>query len=346
MGERERGPDVARGLAVFSMYVAHTGPADGQVWGFPLADYLTFPLFGLLVGVGAELARRRSTPRDHLVASLVRASALVAVGLLLVLASSGIVIVLAQLGVLTLLCWGVSRLPSLPVAVVGVVAWLLAPWVVDATQPWRAASSGMPLQLPNTVASDIYPQAVLLFAACAGVLLTRWLVPSRGVAPPRSQVGVVGLALLVAWAALVAADVRGAITVEPYTTTWVEQVFVVLLASGVFVMCVVAARVLGRRLAPLARVGAMTFTLYVLQICYLSAWAHVLAPGASEDTWWNVALLCAGSLVLATVWPALRLDKPWDRGPLEGAVGVAVGSAVARWGTGSRDRVPATARSA
>ena len=342
MGERERGPDVARGLAVFSMYVAHTAPDNGQVGGVALADYLTFPLFGLLVGAGAELARRRSSSRDQFVATLVRALALVVIGLLLVQAASGIVIVLTQLGLLTLLCWGVSRLPAVGVATVGVAAWLAAPWTVAVAEPWRADASGLQLQLLNVVVSEIYPQAVLLLAGATGILLTRWLFPRRRQSPPQGQVTVAGVAMLVTWSALVVADARGVITVEPYTTTWLEQVFVVVLASAVFVGCVVAARTsVGPVLDPVARVGVMTLTLYVLQICYLAAWVHVLRPGVSEDSWFNVALLTFGSLLLVAVWRRLPLRKPWDRGPLEGVVAVAITRAVGRPGTPvDREPVP------
>ena len=45
--------DAARGVAVISMFVAHTAPSNGTADVLYLSEFLTFPLFALLVGVGA-----------------------------------------------------------------------------------------------------------------------------------------------------------------------------------------------------------------------------------------------------------------------------------------------------
>jgi uncharacterized membrane protein YeiB len=68
----------------------------------------------------------------------------------------------------------------------------------------------------------------------------------------------------------------------------------------------------------LASMGRMALTLYVLQICYLSLWAHHLHQGVPDDRWSNVALLTVGSVVVALGWPLLVRSGPFRRGPVEG----------------------------
>ena len=53
-GQRFVGVDLARGLAVVFMIFAHTSPSAIDI----PTEYLTAPLFALLIGVGLELAWR------------------------------------------------------------------------------------------------------------------------------------------------------------------------------------------------------------------------------------------------------------------------------------------------
>ena len=47
--------DVVRAVVLVSMYVAHVAPSSGPGRVLELSEYLTMPLFALLVGVGAQL---------------------------------------------------------------------------------------------------------------------------------------------------------------------------------------------------------------------------------------------------------------------------------------------------
>lgn len=327
---REWGVDLARGVAVISMFVAHTAPTAGPGGVLLLSEFLTFPLFALLVGAGAELAARRTGVMEHGVASLVRAAALLLAGWLLLKAGAWIVIVLAPLGVLTLLCWAVSRLPSWAVAAVGLVAAAVAPWTIEASR-----TTVMDLMIGEDTSllwwfellvNTSYPQAVLLVGGSVGILATRLLVPRTGHPAPAATAATLLGASLVVFGLLTALRLTGRVDIVPYETTWLEQLFVMALALGVYAACFLLAQLdlVRRALAPLAWVGAMTLTVYALHIGWLAYWVRGLRPGTSDDTWVNVIGMSVGALVLATAWHLLRAPRPWQRGPLEGVVGLGV----------------------
>ncbi|QCX27002.1 heparan-alpha-glucosaminide N-acetyltransferase domain-containing protein [Nocardioides jishulii] len=337
---REWGVDLARGVAIISMFVAHTAPTAGPGGVLMLSEYLTFPLFALLVGAGVELGARRTRVWEHGAASLVRAAALLLAGWLLAKAGAWIVIVLAPLGLLTLLCWAVSRLPSWGVALVGLGAGLVAPWSIEAS---RSTVSELALAQETgrlwwfeLLVSAYYPQAVLLLVGCAGILVTRLLVPRDGRPASWPTTGVVIGASGAVFLALAALHLTGRTEIVAYRTTWPEELFVTAFAVGVFAVCLVVARarLVRQVLAPLAWVGAMTLTVYVLHVGWLAWWVRGLHPGVSDDAWSNVIGMSVAALLLATLWRLLRAPRPWSRGPLEGVVGLAVQLATA----GVRDR--------
>ena len=115
VSERRTDVDVVRFLALVAMYVAHVAPVPGPAHVLELSEYLTMPLFALLVGVGAQLGSRRPGPATGR-PRLVRALALVVLGLALELAEAQVVIVLVHLGVLVLVAALLARLPDLLVA--------------------------------------------------------------------------------------------------------------------------------------------------------------------------------------------------------------------------------------
>ncbi len=101
-----------RFLALVSMYVAHVAPVPGPAHVLELSEYLTMPLFALLVGVGRPAGCAPAGP-GHWAATLGRALALVGLGLALERAEAQVVIVLAHLGVLVLVAAVLARWPDL-----------------------------------------------------------------------------------------------------------------------------------------------------------------------------------------------------------------------------------------
>ena len=316
MSQRRTDVDVVRFLALVSMYVAHVAPVPGPAHVLELSEYLTMPLFALLVGVGAQLGVRSAAAdtrgRRWWWSMVVRAAVLVALGLALDRAGAQVVIVLVHLGVLLVVAGPLARLPLAVVVAVAVAALVAGQTTEMARFVW---------------ADGPYRLLPMVLYAAVGVLLSRWWLcgaRARSVVLPLAF----GCGLLVLAAAMLAAEQLGRLDLVPYSGTAQETVLDTLLAAGVLGVGLAAARLLsriaaGRRLVSvLAAAGAMTLTLYALQILWLAYDVRVLHPGQPDDSWVNLAVLLGGSLALAWAWPAVVRRQPWRKGPLEGPVGV------------------------
>lgn len=324
MTQRRTDVDVVRFLALVSMYVAHVAPVPGPAHVLELSEYLTMPLFAALVGVGAQLGARSARGLGWWWSMLVRAGVLVGLGLALEHAGAQVVIVLVHLGVLVVVAGLLARLPSLVVVAVGVAAIALGEVVLGDADGYPASDTWTGDVERFLWVGGPYRLLTMVLFAAVGVVLARWWVTGerrRSIALP----GAVGVALLVPAAAMLAAEQAGRIDLVPYSGTLQETVLDTLLAAGVIGLGLALGRVL-ERVRPLvgllAAAGAMTLTLYVLQILWLAYDVRVLHPGARDDSWANLAALVVGSLVVAAAWPAVVRREPWRRGPLEGPVAV------------------------
>lgn len=331
---REVGIDLARGVALISMFVAHTAPSAGPGGIFQVSEYLTFPLFALLVGAGAALGARAYGLWEHGVRTLVQAALLLGVGYWLEGSGAQIVIVLAPLGVLTLVAWGIARLPSVGVVVVGVLAAVAAQWTLESS---RETALRLVLEDSawswwfNLLVSPTYPMAVLVTMACAGVLMVRTLVPAtvRGATGSSRVVlatwvtAALTLAVSVVLLGLVALD---RVDVVAYVTSPWEQVLITCLAVGVTALCLGVAAWPSRAwqwcVGALAAAGGMTLTLYTLHTLWLAWWVTEFRPGQGDDTWVNVVGLSVGAVLVALVWRAVVRPRWLARGPLESVAGL------------------------
>ncbi|MDR7253471.1 hypothetical protein J2X46_002461 [Nocardioides sp. BE266] len=321
MTQRRTDVDVVRFLALVSMYVAHVAPVPGPAHVLELSEYLTMPLFAVLIGVGAQLGAR-GAPGRWWWSMLVRAAVLVGLGLALERAGSQVVIVLVHLGVLVVVAGLLARLPSLVVAAVGVAAVVVGElFLGDAGTYFVGDGWTDDLRRFLWVGGPYRLLTMVLFAA-VGIVLARWWVTGerrRSILLP----GAVGAVLLVPAAVMLAAEQAGRIDLVPYSGTLQETVLDTLLAAGVLGVGLALGRLL-ERVRPLvgllATAGAMTLTLYVLQVLWLAYDVRVLHPGARDDSWTNLGVLVAGSLVIAAAWPVVVRREPWRRGPLEGVV--------------------------
>ncbi len=318
--------DVVRAVALVSMYVAHVAPSSGPGNVLHLSEYLTMPLFALLIGVGAQLGLRRRISRGPFAwwrSMLVRAAVLVAVGLALEKAGAQVMIVLVHLGVLLVVAGLLSLAPTVVVAVVGVAALVIAPALtahVLEHGPLLGTSSWA-MELESLLWSGYaYRVTTMIVYAALGILLARaWLTGGR-LSPGRSvRVSAWGTGALVLAAALIAGDRSGRIEVSVYSGTHLETLLNALLAMGVFGLCLVFVSLLPNLLVrPVAAMGAMTLTLYALQILWLAFDVRVLNPGVPDDSWRNLMILTGGSLLFVLAWRLVVRREPWRRGPLEG----------------------------
>lgn len=324
---RDLGVDVARGVAVLSMYVAHVAPSDGPGQVLLLSEFLTAPLFALLVGVGAELSAQRPRRSRAWRSALVRGAVLLGIGVWLASLPSQILIVLVWLGVLTWIMAGVARLPSVLVAGIGVLGLAAGPlWQRDVATWWaRSIDAYGGLDAPGVrlmgavldlvLINDAYRLVAFVGYACLGVLAVR-LLRSRATA---TAVVALGLA-----AALFALDKVGGVPLDPYAGTWQETAFVAVLALATLAgSWVVADRWRGAPVVALARVGGMALTLYVLHVLATIAYLRTEPASGRDDSWLLLAGLVLGSLALAWAWHLALGRTRLRRGPIEGLVGLA-----------------------
>lgn len=332
---RDMGVDLARGVAVVGMFVAHTAPSAGPGGVLQLSEYFPFPLFALLMGAGAALVARRMAMPRHALESVVRGVLLIALGWALTQAGAQVAVVLGPLGVFAVLAWLVARAPGWSLWTAVALGVLLSSWSVRVGDEARVQTllglSEVPLWLLDVVASRYYPLPMIFSAAALGVLFVRVFLPQGGPAPgARDRLVAATACLGVSGAVLVAAR-AGLVEASASETTSLSVGVSILMALGVALLCLWGAEAVPRVTLPLAKVGAMAFTVYTLHILWLALWVRVLTDSGHDNTWVNVVGMSVAAIAIALAWHAFRPPGRWWRGPLEGFVGTLC-AAVGRFG--------------
>ena len=359
-GKRDLSVDVARGLALISMFVAHTAPSDGPGNVLELSEFLTAPLFATLIGMGLSLGWRWFEERAggvyerFLAGVAVRSVALIVTGLLLERLSVQVLIVLVHLGVMMMLAALLVRLQSIVVAAVGISFAVLGSFLgsqLAFLDTWLVRE-GLLEPASGITAFGTYRVTHLLAWACLGIVLARRSQLTNGFLGSRDRQEdrttwhlvrgdtlVTAGALLLGAAMLVARE-SGLITMVAYQRNVPEVVFDALLCTAAVCSSAVLVRLLPRPVfRPVAVAGAMTLTLYVAQVLVLAAFTARHAGtgrGAdevgiplipviwSDDSWPMLIGLVIGSLAFAVLWRAVVRTGVFARGPLEGIVGLGV----------------------
>jgi hypothetical protein len=320
---RDLGVDALRGVALMSMFVAHVAPSDGPGGLLNLSEYLTYPLFAAIVGMGAWLGRDQPFG-----SALVRGGVLVALGLWLDGRGSFVIIVLAYLGLLTWVMHPLSRCRTAVVGAVGLLSLAAAPPLRHALLDQRPElylhGHATSARLLDWVATgDEYRLTSMVGYACLGMVLLREVRGGR--LSTRARQGVAVAVLFVGVVVFGAAGRTGVVELHPYEATWREHAFCALLLALVALSTVVVAGSLGVATRAFAAVGQMALSLYVLQILYLAAYVHDIHPGlTADDSWGNLALLVVGSFLLVLAWRTVVRRGVFRRGPLEGVTALLV----------------------
>ena len=333
--------DWARGAAYVLMVVAHVAPGDGPARILLVSEFLTAPLFALLIGVGAQLSW--STSGEHgwryVLREAVRAVLVIALGLLLMRSAASVLIVLVHLGVLMLLCLPLVRLRTKALVGAAILALVLA---VAVPSLYRGLIVGhgaaTTASEPNVFVTALgliggtggYRMTGFLLCAVLGMLTIRVL---RNMSAAEWWRGALAsaAAFAVMLALLVVPNLLGLYEVHAYDGTPSEQVGVATGALGILLtMWTLQASPLGRALPSrvaqlLAAPGQAALTLYALQILVLHVY-QVNNPLIRDDHWWMLALLVVLGVGFAMAWQTVLTPlthrvtaaKSWVRGPLEG----------------------------
>lgn len=326
--ERIFGLDVARGLALLGMFVAHTvvgvgeKPVDGR------SSILFATVAGVSLGLLTGGADPPSTGRGDLrVAIAVRGLLLVIVGVLLALLEPPLAVILDSYGIAFVVLVPALFLPRVVLLALALVGTLAAPPIVAAiTDAVDLAEVPLGLQpFATWFTHGTYPMLIWFAFFLVGLAAAR-----SGVARIRTSVTLLVGGAVVSLVGYGLAWFVPGVTAEAHSGTTAEVLGSGGLACAIIGAAVLLGRLPGRAgvavrglLGPVAAAGAMVFTLYVAQVIVLAAIDDPQRPGEYDA--WVLPTLLVGALVVGTVWR--RFIGP---GPLETGMRAVTGLAVRR----------------
>ena len=311
--------DLARGLAVISMIVAHTSP-----WGGILnaSEYVTAPWFAMLIGLSLLLAWQKSAGWVVFVfGNVARGVLLILLGEWLQLLYWQIDIVLQTLGLLIIVLAPIVALVGNRPAVwagLGLVMALVSPMVMDATRQWLGRGTANPwlVQSLDLAAAGSHYRVSSFIAICAiGMAALPLLLREPTVAGWRGALTTAGL--LAGAAVFYAIGRLGPWGAAAYSGTTLEIIGASLLSLSATWACAWLVAALGERrvrawLGAVVDTGRMALTAYTVQVLALALITRWILVGASDDHW--AVLLGVIALCVGFSWAWLKV---FDIGPLE-----------------------------
>ena len=313
------GVDVARGLAILGMFVAHAVPRGAGTE--LIVDGRSSILFATLAGVslgimtGADRPIARDRRLDRSMSIVLRALILFLLGLVLVTLDSGIAIILDYYGIMFLLLVPLLFLPRWALASLALVIAFVAPRLAVAAE--SADAGPIADVLADYLLTGYYPALVWLPYLLAGLIAARSDLRS-----PRTQAALVIGGAVFAVLGYGAAAVLPGVSAEAHSDSTAE-VFgsggVAIAVIGMLLWLTMGDRALGRAsrrvLWPVAAAGSMALTLYTMQIVTLAVFTVLRddTGGAIAYPGWPLLIgLIVGALFFASAWRLM-----FGAGPLE-----------------------------
>ena len=312
------GVDIARGIAVLGMFVAHVLP-DGETEN--LADGRSSVLFATLAGVSLGLITGGAAPpprgsRQNLVAAVaLRGIALILLGVWLWTLDSGIAIILDYYGAFFLVLLPVLFAPrivlaplALAFATVGTVVLADAP-----VSPQGLVGDDLLLWLPTEwFVTGYYPGLLWLAYVLVGLIVARSDLRRRGTQAAMALGGVAASTFGYGGAFLLGRDASA-----HSNTLW--EGFgaggLAVAVIGVLLLATADGNLLARALWPLASVGRMPLSVYTVQIVVLAVFEGTHPGGATDaEEWVLLGGLVVGSLLFAALWRIFLGKGPLERG--------------------------------
>ena len=314
------GLDVARGLAIVGMVIAHAIPRPDETELF--VDGRSAILFAILAGMSLGLMSGGATPLPRgqraraVSATLIRALALMVIGSALRLTGSEIAVILDYYGVMFALLVPLLFAPRWLLAVIGAALAIGAPLAARQLPPFDPTAVDVTSVASAYLFTGYYPAVVWLPFLITGLICARSDLTQR-----TTQYTMVGLGLAAALLGYGAATLIPGVDAAAHSGSTAE-----LVGSGGLAAALVGAMV---RLAategmtghvtrlitwPIAAAGAMALSIYTAQTLALATAAYVRdTSGAVEYPGWPVLI----GLILATFLGASLWRAYLGRGPLE-----------------------------
>lgn len=337
VGDRVRGIDVARGVAILGMVMVHIGPVRAEGFGSLGAAY-RLPhgraaiLFVVVAGIGISLLagdRTRERLRGTVARLGWRALILLPAGLALTTLPHPVAVILHYYAfyflVAVVALWLSDRMLlwlAGAFAVFGPVLLLVArqeqpEWFAPGMPSWNEGGH----IARDLVVSGTYPAVVWVVPLFVGMWVGRQDLRSARVAAlllvAGSSLAALSFAahdLLPQWIGTPSAktDWSQLAALEPHNGMPLWVLSATGIALALVGLCVLLARALPRIVWPAVAVGQLALTIYVAHLLVLSAWPEWLVRESFESAFWSVGRFALVALVIATVWRALA-----SRGPLE-----------------------------
>ncbi|PPF85197.1 hypothetical protein C5B96_06605 [Subtercola sp. Z020] len=322
------GLDIARGIAVLGMFVAHTWPDSPGLFSTVLTNLAggerPRTLFAVVGGISLALfvqslaGRPGFDSRRIRQTVAVRGVGLVALGLFLQTMYSGVSIVLDTWGLLFLFFLPLLRVPTRWLVGGAVVALPIGVALQLGSEGWDARlrlNGSLFTQPLDWFVNGSYPLLIWIAFLAAGYVLARFDITRR-----RTQLWMLGGGLIVG--VLGQLVQKFALTPESYPAEVVLHLSAVGVAAAIVgALCLASAsRMVRGILYPLASVGMMPLTIYTGHVLALSYryWLDPSQPVKNQLVW---VVLTLASLLFATAW---RLTL--GHGPLERALRALDGS--------------------
>lgn len=315
------GVDVARGLAVLGMFGAHVAVFTTFDWspaGWPdLVNGRSSILFALLAGVSIAIISGREVPLagpDLSIARrriLARASVIAFIGALLELLGTNVAVILVYYAILFVLVLPFLRWRPRTLFALAALLAIVMPLVVAAITASIGDTDLGVFAVPVFLfVNGSYPCLIWIVFVLTGLGIGRLDLSSSRVAlgllASGAALAAVGYG---AGAVLAGSEPSTVFTTEPHSGSPFEVVGSTGFAIGVLALCLLGSRVIRWPLLPLAAVGSMALSAYVVQIVVIAV-LGIPVPGESDNAAWGWLVL--GALVLCTLWWLLL-----GRGPLE-----------------------------
>jgi uncharacterized membrane protein YeiB len=324
------GVDIARGLAILGMFVAHTlpNPSNTEL----VVDGRSSILFATLAGVslGILSGQDRPTARGSRSAIyrivVVRALFIFLLGIVLASLGSEIAIILDYYAIMFLLIAPMLFLPRFLLAVLLGIFAFGAPALASLAEQWGNESESIADVTRDYFLTGYYPALVWLPFLLAGLIAAR-----SGLSRPSTQLGLIVGGGVAAFAGYEFARISPDVSAKAHSGTTAE-IFgsggVALVVIGVLLLVtssapVPVARASTALLSPVAAAGSMALSVYTVQILALAVVVRVRDnSGLIDYPGWPLLLwLIGGSLVLSWLWRRFL-----GKGPLERVLSAAAGT--------------------
>ncbi|TFD50420.1 DUF418 domain-containing protein [Cryobacterium sp. Hh11] len=320
-GRRIVGVDIARGLAIIGMLVAHAIPRADE--SELLVDGRSSILFATLAGISLGImtgSERKTEPghrADRVASIAMRALVLFLLGVTLGSLGSEVAVILDYYAIMFLFLTPVLFLPRWVLGLVAAVLAVAAPaFGVGEADP---TAGFLAYFAQYYLLTGYYPVLIWLPFLLVGLISAR-----SGLGGAKTQLWMVAAGTISAVLGYGAALLLPGITAEAHSGSTAE-----VLGSGGFVVALIGgllwltsperARVgTGIRavLAPVGAAGSMALTVYTLQIITLAVFAVLRdeTGGAVEYPGWPLLIgMTIVSLLFATFWRAFLGNGPLER---------------------------------